>query len=429
MTTQQLNSQAQAGRGGNPRRYGLGTLLGLALVPSACGNIDGTYVAVTLSEAAAPTLRVQAALNNTVLPEPPTYDGAGTQLVLKLPPDQKGDLLVDVTGLGNDGCILARGSASTNLLPNQINELPILFKGPGYASCPIQSPRIYRLWGTDSNNIWAAALGGVLLHYDGTGWHQPESSKALGKTHLLGLWGSASGDMYIAGGGGNVFRKEGPGWERMTTSSTQSLTAIGGRVGELWAVGFSGTILRLEGTLWKDKAADGTSWTPPDINKANLWDLATAPDGKVWAVGDQGIVIRFEPGMGKWVREDLGTTKWHNSIHATTRDAWMAGAGASLYRMQGNRWVKQELATPYSGDFYSVYAADAKNLWIGADEGTVLHCTIGPSPLPCEQKSLGQAFDAQGIWASERGSAWFAGGAPPVGGKESDPLVGVIYRL
>ncbi len=73
------------------------------------------------------------------------------------------------------------------------------------ASAPVRQPRpltriLEGVWGTASDDVWAAGQNGILLHWDGTSW----SRVTVTSNWLKGITGDEFGDVWVVGENGTV---------------------------------------------------------------------------------------------------------------------------------------------------------------------------------------------------------------------------------
>jgi photosystem II stability/assembly factor-like uncharacterized protein len=62
------------------------------------------------------------------------------------------------------------------------------------------------IWGSSSSDVYAVAIEGAILHYDGTTWNTMNSGS--GNT-LRAVWGTSSSDAFVVGDEGTVLHYDG----------------------------------------------------------------------------------------------------------------------------------------------------------------------------------------------------------------------------
>lgn len=97
------------------------------------------------------------------------------------------------------------------------------------------------LWGSRSNDVWAVGDGGLISHFNGTGWASASSGSAA---NLTSVWGSSDKDVWAVGTLGNVLRYDGTSWSNPTNVTKNTLnTVFGFNSADVWTAGAGGTIL------------------------------------------------------------------------------------------------------------------------------------------------------------------------------------------
>lgn len=152
------------------------------------------------------------------------------------------------------------------------------------------------IWGTASDNIYAAGEKGAIFHYDGVDWSAMESGT---EEELNSIWGSSENDIYIVGGSehtGNhiILHFNGEKWETILSDSGYILLGIDGTSKEnIVAVGagrngenIKSAILHYDGEIWQN--------IPVDIDQF-LWDVAVLEDGSFFVVGPANTIERIMP--------------------------------------------------------------------------------------------------------------------------------------
>ena len=81
------------------------------------------------------------------------------------------------------------------------------------------------IWGTSSNDIFAAGSDGAILHYDGNKWQMMDSKV---ETSLYGVWGTDSNNVYVIGNNGELLHYDGKSWRQIDTGESRSLLNIWG---------------------------------------------------------------------------------------------------------------------------------------------------------------------------------------------------------
>jgi len=153
---------------------------------------------------------------------------------------------------------------------------------------------MFKVWGSNANDVWAVGESGTVLHFDGTAWEQMPAPVS---TRLLTVHGNTADGPIMVGGAGNGVLLEMSGGtltDRMPPFMPGANGVFVEQSGTAWVVGNQGTVLSREaGGEW---LVDETTPTRLDLHA-----ITVDSEGAVWAVGgallsprfDQGIVVRL----------------------------------------------------------------------------------------------------------------------------------------
>jgi hypothetical protein len=180
------------------------------------------------------------------------------------------------------------------------------------------------------DDLFVAASGGVILHFDGLSWQTMSTPTSA---RLSGLWGSGHDNIIAVGDQGTILRFDGTAWSIVPSPTTASLNAVwGASANDVFIVGEttlekSHVILHFDGTTVTvmhqgDKALlglhgtdhnrvyavgakrndssvsggifrfDGVRWSEAPVGVSEfLWDVWVNPDGSIITVGPDDIII------------------------------------------------------------------------------------------------------------------------------------------
>ncbi|HEY1814393.1 MAG TPA: hypothetical protein VGG74_18705 [Kofleriaceae bacterium] len=101
------------------------------------------------------------------------------------------------------------------------------------------------IWGSSPTDVFAAGSGGVIRHYDGTGWSDPMDTQT--SVDLDGLWGNGSDDVFAVGDNGTLLHYHAQLWSSIEPPGalTMKLSSVSGSGSTIFFVGDDGTVLRL----------------------------------------------------------------------------------------------------------------------------------------------------------------------------------------
>jgi len=155
---------------------------------------------------------------------------------------------------------------------------------------------LFKVWGTDADDVWVVGEAGTILHWDGDDWSLDELP---GNPRLVTVHGASASDMVAVGGSSQalIFERSGGAWRDASPGPYSLLNGVYvAPDGRAMAVGVLGQTFR---------RVDG-AWTS-DVELPILRDWhATWIDGRgdIWVVGgrllsaatfDAGTALRFGP--------------------------------------------------------------------------------------------------------------------------------------
>jgi hypothetical protein len=168
------------------------------------------------------------------------------------------------------------------------------------------------------DDVWAVGDAGVLSHWNGSAWSQPEFDPHAGTVELHDVWGSASGrDAWAVGstrGYGTILRGIDSRWSPLETDKLSDLWRIAGRApGKVWMVGGKGTVMRWDGR------ALGTASAPASA-KRGFGDAIVDADGELWLPA-WSQVVHGRP--GHWQTIDMPESRAALKLAvASPNDVW-----------------------------------------------------------------------------------------------------------
>lgn len=204
----------------------------------------------------------------------------------------------DVYLVGGDTITHYNGSFSTTTFPSTwINDVSgtgtndvwavardgkVLHRNAGGWSQTTQTAQgLEGVFAITPTDVWAVGDSGTILHYTGS-WASVPSGTG---EYLLGVWASGPRDVYAVGGGGTVRHYDGTMWRAVTVPTSAQLFAVWGFApDDVWIVGDGGALLHYDGALWSTYEA-GTQ---------ALLDVWGSSSTNVYVVGANGTVRHLE---------------------------------------------------------------------------------------------------------------------------------------
>lgn len=144
------------------------------------------------------------------------------------------------------------------------------------------------IWGSGSDDVWAATEGGGAWHFNGTTWAN-DAPASVNDLRPTGVWGSGASDVWVVGDQG-LAHWDGAQWT--STASENSLATVwGASATDVWAAG-DGVVSHF----------DGASWTDTTVSPGVFFTgISGSGPSSVWAVGyelnaagNHGVVFRLK---------------------------------------------------------------------------------------------------------------------------------------
>ncbi len=258
-----------------------------------------------------------------------------------------------------------------------------------------------KVTGSGSSDVWAA-VGGALLHNDGSIWRTALTPAQVGGG-IWDIWAPSPDDVWVLGADALIHRGSAAGWHTedppLRGTTTPEMRAISGTgLNDVWIVRGSKSVLHLDDHGW-------TSLQPGIENLVDVW--ANGPDD-AWVVGNQAA---HWTGNG-WIRVQapliVGTAPFVAVSGSGAADVW-ALAGGSLLHATSDLTFASVLDT--SSRLVSLSVTGPGTLWGLLQDGTttsrVFH-VAGSVPDPLVPVSLAPA-GLNDLWAAPDGTLWVAG--------------------
>jgi hypothetical protein len=387
-------------------------------------SLPARTAAVTISA----TLDGKPAMKSETYAPPP----AGGQLGVNPPPTVAGTLKVSVAALDTDGCTQGSGDVTTTLpSPQRFDaELPLAAQTPRQCGvlapcaastvCPDPVPvaatqGIRGLWTLAPNDIWGVGDGGLLIHFDGSGW---TPNPAVTTKDLKGIWAASKNDIWVVGAAGTVLHYSGGSWTASTVGTKDLKGIWGSSPSEIWAggevTGGNAIMRHYNGTTWTAVDTGVTALTvnavytsAPDFvyacgletfgglllrwngvswNKIN----STAADElrAFWGKGRTSLVVVGD--LGSLVRYDdpVGWTYVNKTSNSANLYAVTADAQGKVYAV-GDKGTVYALPPPYASSGLSIYNSTSRVFssialgndgigWVGGTAGFLGHMDQRP---------------------------------------------------
>jgi hypothetical protein len=268
------------------------------------------------------------------------------------------------------------------------------------------------------NSVFAGALGGITIRWDGTGFMPFQLPQTTGQVWAIS--GTGPSDYYAVGSPGSVIHRwDGANWipHQGLLPSYSYYGVWAPAPGRALAASYDTHVMSWDGAAWTVAASNTTfgsedihgcnqseAWLPtyegkimrytPDGGLRLIYDGGTAlssvwchPVGGVWVVGYSGTVLRSQPDGG-FAAFDAGITNNLYTVWVSDAgDVWMGGSVRTLirYRNFGAGARTAYNVAPFGLGYYTDLSGLNDELWLtgnyapaSGDGGAVVQYRVGP---------------------------------------------------
>lgn len=263
------------------------------------------------------------------------------------------------------------------------------------------------VWGSAWDDVWVVGAdpggGGVLQHFDGSGWR---AAGDLGAGDAWWVEGTEK-TVWIAGAGGRLFRVDRASGVVIADQLDPSIVFFGiwaASDTEAWAVGGVSGVTENGAVMFH---FDGTSWSPVELPaeaaaKATLFKVSGSSASDVWAVGEAGVALHFDGSA--WSVVTTGVTPSLFGIRG--RYAVGGNFTGTIVAWNGSGFVEE--TPPYAYQLSSVADDGVHTPTVVGYQGQVwLRGDLGWDLDPSETATL---TDLHAVWIDPDGGTWAVGG-------------------
>jgi hypothetical protein len=288
---------------------------------------------------------------------------------------------------------------------------------------PVTQENLRACWGSSPEVLWIAGEGGVVLRYDAK--TKQVASWQFGAVDLHAIWGSSATDVWVVGEQGFAAHFDGQGWQTLQLPTFNTLRALGGAGGLVYAVGDAGTVLVRGAQGWQKLGASAAVNLIALYAEAGQDALALSSTGRVFAIGGPTAVEIAAIPAGTFVRSMAGLA---GTVYVLTLD--FASGSPKLYRKDGAGWTALT-AGPNKGIYAALWPLPGGGLaLVGAygataryDPGTGVQplgasielgsLTYGMTVTSSGPLVVGRSASGDGFAATLSMAGWRVEAAPP----------------
>jgi hypothetical protein len=238
--------------------------------------------------------------------------------------------LLDITGFSaNDIWAVGSQNFINPLPPPNFLDSAFIMHYNGYSWNYVKvdgGRRLETIWGSSSNDIWAAGPQGTLFHYNGTSWIKVEMDTSYDLFDMIGMNNNEAyllseklakeGDytsIYNV-----IFKYDGDSWKQFDSSGTfNKICNIGGT---LYGLGYG--VYKYSAGSWQTELL---------TNDASLGGYFAVSGSNVILVGQNSLVYHYNG--SDWKRLNLTNNQmWFFSAWATENEILIVGSDYSAFR-------------------------------------------------------------------------------------------------
>jgi hypothetical protein len=161
------------------------------------------------------------------------------------------------------------------------------WNGTTWTNQPAPPRMIFDLHGLSANDIWAAGVDGLMMHFNGTSWSVVNTGMSTTDDYNT-VWAFAANDVWALGDNALAGHWDGSTWTVVTIPTTNHIYAMSGDSNTLVGVGPNATIIKYASGTWTDISTGSTDYygvaitSPTELyvvgsGVSMLYDGAAAP--------------------------------------------------------------------------------------------------------------------------------------------------------
>lgn len=243
------------------------------------------------------------------------------------------------------------------------------------------------IWGSSSNDIYAAGWDGTLVRYDGRLW-QPVI-EGLWEERLYSIWGRAADDIHVAGDDGLILHYDGVAWTeatRLTLPGDVLPDNPSADINALWAAPGSASLIAVgdTGRIWRQNGQEWTleyQWQPGGV-AVDLHALWGSSDTDIYAVGDDFSLLHYDG--TSWSAVTTGLTRppinddteddFNAVWGSSASDVYAVGDQGTVWHYNGTSWSAVALPALYQDAMLRAVWGDAPdNIFLAGEDSIALH--------------------------------------------------------
>jgi len=257
---------------------------------------------------------------------------------------------------------------------------------PGWfaMSSPVTEP-LLGVWVAAIDDAYAVGPAGQVLHYDGIAWTVADVA-GVAPVRFKSIWGSDANNVYAAAESGKIFRTTGDGVWTEVADVGFMLTGISGSSANNVIAGGQGggVVVRFDGVGWSTLSNPGvlavnSIWTP---GPADVFAPSNRP----------GEILRYQGTTWSPSRPFLGSDPVLKAIWGTSSaDVYAVGERKTMYRFDGTNWSDPVVLPGTLFDAKSIWGSGVGDVFVVGTTGLILRGSADQwmtLPVPTSQPTL-----------------------------------------
>ena len=246
------------------------------------------------------------------------------------------------------------------------------------------SARLFSVWASAPDDVWAVGAGGTAVHFDGT--HTTVVPTGV-SAELIDVWGTGPADVWAVGRGGTAIHFDGQVWRSVPTGTALDLFAVfTAAPNDVWMGGMNGTFLHYTGAV----ALPGII---PGLDAASsIYDIHGTAANDIWLTGAHlgGFVAHFDGVLWSTPRSLTTSAPFLRVWAVSPGDVWTAtGTGwrgnIDYWHFDGAAWTEHfqkpsaetwmfPAPTAQSGDLTNLgsFAFGPADVWAAGEFGALV---------------------------------------------------------
>lgn len=223
-------------------------------------------------------------------------------------------------------------------------------------AAPSNDEIIWSVWAAGPNAVFAAGVGGMVLRYDGSMWHQETTNIT---DDFNWIWGTSATNVYASGDVGTLVHYDGTRWTTIPTNVSGWLYGVwGSGPNDVFAVGEDSAVLHFDGSGWQSLAVE---------QDADFWGVWGSGPKDVYLMADLNGVMHYDGRRFSTISTTSRRSFNYASGTSRSNAFGVEYRGQGVFHFNGVDWTEFKLPAITA---LNVHASSA-GAWVTGTEGKV----------------------------------------------------------